>query len=184
VVAMVMGAGGTPGGPGPPGITALAVAARLPKPIVVVPPDASRDGPLRRVLVPIEGARSASLTPQAVIDLAETAEIELIALHVLEQELLPAFTDQPQHEFAAWTQEFIDRYCHWHSGTLRLETRVGRVRDVVPVVAEEVDADLVALAWSQELSSGRASTVRAVLDRCHRPVLLVPVRVPAAPEKR
>jgi hypothetical protein len=104
----------------------------------------------------------------------------MIALHVFEEEQLPAFTDQPQHEWREWAREFICRYCRWYSGTLRLETRVGRVRDLVPRVAEEVAADLVALGWSQELGPGHAPIVRDVLARCRLPVLLVPVEGPAS----
>jgi Universal stress protein family len=162
----------------------LAVATGLPKPIVVVPPDAPSDGPVRRVLVPIEGARSVPRTPRAIIDLTETAEVEMIALHVLEEEQLPAVTDQPQHEWQVWVQEFIRRYCRWHIGTLRLETRVGRAQDLVPAVAEAMGVDLVALGWSRELGPGHAPIVRGVLERCRRPVLLVPVEDPVSTANR
>ena len=182
VVAMVIGARSTPGGSRPLGSTALAVATQLSKPIVVVPPDIPPDIPpgdrIRRVLVPIDGARSAALTPRATIEPAEGAEIDIVALHVLEKDVLPAVTDQPQHEWRAWAQEFIHRYCDWHVGTLRLETRVGRPQDLVPEAAETLNVDLVALGWSQHLEPGRAPTVRAVLERCHRPVLLIPVHDP------
>ena len=62
-------------------------------------------------------------------------------------------------------------------GTVRLETRVGRIDELVPLVAEECDCDLIALGWSQELSPGRAPVVRGTLERSHRPVLLVPVEL-------
>ncbi len=178
VVAMVIGARATAAGPRPLGSTALAVATSLPKPVVVVPPDASVTGGIRRVLVPIEGERSASLIPRTIIELAESAELDVIALYVLEAGSLPAFTDQPQHERQAWTEEFVRRYCRWRTGSLRLETRVGPPEDLVPMVAEQVDADLIALGWAQELGPGRAPIVRAVLERGHRPVLLVPVTLP------
>jgi hypothetical protein len=60
---------------------------------------------------------------------------------------------------------------------VRLETRVGRSDELVPIVAAECGCDLVALGWSQELAPGRAPVVRATVERSHLPVLLVPVRL-------
>ncbi|MEX2613508.1 MAG: universal stress protein, partial [Gaiellaceae bacterium] len=93
------------------------------------------------------------------------------------QESIPAFTDQPQHEVSAWMREFIQRYCPWGVGTVRLETRVGRIGELVPLVAEECGCDLIALGWSRQLSADRAPVVRETIQRSHRPVLLVPVEL-------
>jgi Universal stress protein family len=98
---------------------------------------------------------------------------------VHEEEVIPAFTDQPQHEQAAWAREFLERFCRWGVGTVRLETRVGRSGELIPLVADECGCDLIALGWAQELSSGRAPVVRETLERSHLPVLLVPVRLGA-----
>ncbi len=178
VVALVIGARGTPAGPRPLGSTALAVATSLPKPVVVVPPDACVSSAIRRVLVPIEGKLSPRVTPHGIIELTRDAKLDMVALHVYQEDSLPAFTDQAQHEPEAWAQEFIRRYCRWRAGNLWLETRVGRAAELVPLVAEEVDADIVALGWALALGPGHAPVVRGVLDRCSRPVLLVPVDIP------
>ena len=79
-----------------------------------------------------------------------------------------AFTDQPQHEVSAWTREFIQRYCPWGIGTLQLETRVGRIGELVPLVAEQCECDLIALGWSQQLSlaAPRSSTRRSSARSC------------------
>src|SRR5205085_2736304 len=84
-----------------------------------------------------EEAGGDSVVPRAIIGLAEDAEVDIIGLHVYQDASLPAFTDQPQHEREAWGREFVRRYCRWRTGTLRLETRVGRAEDLLPVVAEE-----------------------------------------------
>jgi Universal stress protein family len=126
------------------------------------------------VLVPLEG-RAASHTPREIIALVEGVELEVLVLHVLEEESLPLFTDQPQHEHPARVDEFLRRYCPWGIGTVRFEVRVGRCDELVPVVAEQEDVDVIALGWSQELAPDRAPVVRAVLDRAHVPALLVPV---------
>jgi nucleotide-binding universal stress UspA family protein len=181
VVALVAGARGTPGARKPLGSTALALATTLPKPVVIVPPDAAPATTIRRVLVPIEGGVSEALTPRAIVEVARAASLEVVVLHVHEPADLPAFTDQPQHEQKAWAHEFLRRYCPWGIDSIRLEVRVGRPEDLLLLVAEQTHADLLALGWSQELAEGRAPVVRAVLDRGHTPVLLVPVRAPGAP---
>ena len=58
---------------------------------------------------------------------------------------------------------------------MRLETRVGVPAELVHTIATETGADLIALAWSQTMTAGRATVVRAVLERSDVPVLLVPV---------
>jgi nucleotide-binding universal stress UspA family protein len=179
VVALVIGARGTPSAPRPVGSTAAAVATALGKPVVVVPPEALPAEAVRRVLVPLEGSVSGSLAPASIFELAHDARLEVVALHIHEAESLPAFTDQPQHEHEAWTREFLARYCPHGLGQVELVRRVGRAADLVPQVAEEHGCDLIALGWSQELAAGRAPVVRGALECSRVPVLLVPSR-PAA----
>jgi nucleotide-binding universal stress UspA family protein len=174
VVALVVGARSTPAGR-PLGATATAVATALLKPVVVVPPDARAPETLARVLVPLEASLPASRAPRTILELAPEATIDVLALHVLEEDAIPLFTDQPQHEHAAWTGEFLARYCPWGVGSISLETRVGRTDEVVPLAAEEFACDIVALGWSRELAPGRAPVVRATLERSRVPVMLVPV---------
>src|SRR5262249_41440650 len=114
-----------------------------------------------------------------IIELAPEVELEVVALHVYDLDSLPAFTDQPQHEQPAWTLEFLQRYCPSGYRDVRLETRVGRSGELVPLVADEQSCDLIALGWSQELAPGRAVVVRETLERSRRPIFLVPVRAPA-----
>jgi nucleotide-binding universal stress UspA family protein len=179
VTAVVIGARATPSGRRPLGSTAFAVATSLLKPVVVVPPDGRIAPKLRRVLVPLEGTTSSSLAPRAIVELARGAELDVIALHVHEEDEILAFTDQPQHEHRAWAQEFLERYCPWGIGTVRLERRIGRSAELVPLVAEQVHCDLIALGWAQELSPGRAPVVRGALEHSRVPVMLIPVHVPS-----
>jgi nucleotide-binding universal stress UspA family protein len=177
VAAVVLGARGSPLGRRPLGRTALAVATSLPKPVVIVPPSARRPGDLRRVLVPLEGRETESHTPRAIVELARGKELDVVVLHVLEEESLPLFSDQPQHEQTALVEEFLRRYCPWGISGVRLEVRVGRCDELVPAVAEELDADIIALGWAQELEAGRALVVRAALAAAEIPIMLVPVHV-------
>jgi nucleotide-binding universal stress UspA family protein len=175
VVAIAIGARSTPGSGRPLGGTAAAVATKLLKPVVIVPRDAAVPARIRRVLVPLEGDPSTSSTPDSILDLGAEAKIDVVGLHVLDEDSIPAFTDQPQHEQRAWTHEFLARYCPWGLG-IRFETRVGRTAEFVAEVAEQTGCDLIALGWSQELAPGRAPVVRATLQRSRLPVILVPVR--------
>jgi nucleotide-binding universal stress UspA family protein len=174
VVAVVIGARGLPTSPRPLGGTATAVATTLPKPVVVVPPDAEVR-PLRRILVPLEGDRATSLAPGSLIEIALDRNLEVVVLHVIGGESIPAFTDQPQHEQTAWAEEFLARYCPAGIGSVALETRVGRPEVLVPITASRLHADLVALGWSQQLAAGHAPVVRATLELSQLPVMLVPV---------
>jgi nucleotide-binding universal stress UspA family protein len=183
VVAMVIGARGTPGGRRPLGSTALAVATSLQKPIVIVPPNGPCEVEVRRVLVPLEGQLPASLVPREIVALGRRAAVEVIVLHVHDEESLPLFTDQPQHERQAWAREFLTRHCPWGIDRVRLETRVGSSQELVPLVAGETRADLIVLGWAQELAEGRAPVVRAALSRCGAPVMLVPVGAPTPKEE-
>ncbi len=178
VAALVIGARGTPSRARPLGTTAFALATTLVKPVVVVPPDALHPGRLQRVLVPLEGTVSSSLAPRRVIELATNANLEVVVLHVHQERSLPAFTDQPQHEEAAWAEEFLARYCPWGVGVVKFDVRVGRCEEVIPLFALESKADLIALGWARELTRARARVVRAALTHTRVPVMLIPVEVP------
>jgi nucleotide-binding universal stress UspA family protein len=175
VAAMVLGSRGMPHSRRRVGQTAFSILESVATPVAVVPPDV-RPERLERVLVPLEGTVSSSLAPRRVIELAREAQFDVVVLHVHDEDSLPAFTDQPQHETAAWADEFLARYCPWGVGEVRLEVRVGRPEDEVLRVAEQTGADLIALGWLRALAGGRAPIVRAMLERGRRPVLLVPVR--------
>jgi nucleotide-binding universal stress UspA family protein len=179
VAALVLGARGGRFGKRPLGSTAVAVATEVAKPVAIVPPDTAEPGRLHRVLVPLEGTVSTSLAPRSVIELARDAHLEVVVLHVLEEDSLPSFTDQPQHEESAWADEFLARHCPWGMEAATLETRVGRREEVVPAVAAEIAADLIALGWTRQLEPGRAPVVQAALARTV-PVVLIPVEVSAS----
>jgi nucleotide-binding universal stress UspA family protein len=177
VTAVVIGAHGLPTHPRPLGSTAEAVATAVVKPVLVVPPEADPPERFTRVLVPLEGTLSSSLAPRSLIELARDSDVDAHVVHVIGVRDVPSFTDQPQHEHAAWASEFLARYCPAGIDVVRFEARVGRSEDVIPSVAQEWGCELIALGWSQQLSGGRARVVRAALERTRVPLLLVPVRV-------
>lgn len=175
VEALVVGMRGLPAGPRPAGHVALELMVAIRKPLVVVPPGAPVPARLRRALVPVDATRVTAEALSQVSELVCGSEVEVIVLHVYEAESIPAFTDQIQHETEAWGSEFLARYCRALEGALRLELRIGTPGESVADAIRETDPDLVALAWAQDLSPGRAAVVREVLARATAPVLLVPV---------
>jgi nucleotide-binding universal stress UspA family protein len=177
VIALAIGARGTPSSRRPLGGTATAVATAASKPVLIVPPHADAAPPFRRVLVPLEGTPGSSHAPEWIFELVPGVELQVVVLHVLDQARLPSFTDQPQHEQPAWEQEFVSRYCPSGLEPAGIQMRVGRPEEWISAVAEESGCDLIALGWAQELEAGRAEVVRGTLERSRLPVLLVPVRV-------
>jgi nucleotide-binding universal stress UspA family protein len=166
VAAVVVGARGSTGTGNPLGSTALAVVTSLQRPVVVVPANALVAAALRRVLVPLEGTISTSLAPRSIIELAAAAALDVTVLHVDED-----------GEESVEAEEFLGRYCPWGIGSVRLERRAGKREELVPLVAEELQSDLIVFGWAQQLSEGRAPVVRAALERSTIPVMLFPVSV-------
>jgi nucleotide-binding universal stress UspA family protein len=176
VAALVIGARGLAADRRALGSTATAVATRVPKPVFVVPPDAEPCVEFKRVLVPLEGTRATSLAPRSLVELGPGRELDVVVLHVLEPESIPSFVDQPQHWHAAWTREFLARYCPWGIDEVDLRVRIGRREQVIVDTARESGCDLIALGWSQDLSEDHARVVRATLRLSSLPVALIPVR--------
>jgi nucleotide-binding universal stress UspA family protein len=149
-------------------------------PVFIVPPDAGRPDRLRNVLVPLQGRTPTSFAPRRLIDLVRPGELEIVALRAFEEASIPAFTDQPQHQTAAWAQEFLARYATVDPRHVALELRVGDLADAVVALAGELDPDLVALAWHEELVPGSGRLVDALLRETRIPLLLDPVSRPPA----
>jgi nucleotide-binding universal stress UspA family protein len=162
------------------GSTALEVVTTAHKPVFAIPLELPDDFAVRRVLVPLEGSLPTSYAPYAALDVPGAEHVEVVILHVLEEQDLPAFSDQPQHEWEAYGREFLARYSLWPFEHVRLVTRVGRADQYILPVAQETHCDLIALAWAQELAPGRARIVRETLRRGSMPILLVPVTAAVA----
>jgi nucleotide-binding universal stress UspA family protein len=179
VVAVVLGARATPGGARPAGHVATRAATSIRKPVVIVPPDCEVPVRFRRILVPLEAVMATASAAEATVLEAGIGRAEVVVVHILSEQALPPFTDQPQHEVKAWVDEFRRRYCDHPQ--LRLEVRTGVPRQRVLTLAEEIEADAIMLAWSQRLVAERAVLVRSVLEHSRIPVILVPI--PASGER-
>jgi nucleotide-binding universal stress UspA family protein len=179
-VALVVGTRCLPQGGREIGSTALEVVTTARKPVFAIPPELPTGFAIRRVLVPLEGSLPTSYAPYDALHVPGAEHVEVVILHVLDEESVPSFSDQPQHEWEAYGREFLARYSLWPFEHVRFETRVGHPDQLILPVAQEMECDLIALAWAQELAPGRARIVRETLRRGRIPILLVPVTTAVA----
>ena len=82
------------------------------------------------------------------------ADIEVDGPSRVRRDHRPAFWDQPHHATASWRHEFAAR--HLEHTDSALEVRGGRPESESSTSPGRVDADFVALCWSQNLSAGQA----------------------------
>lgn len=178
----------------PDDVAAAVLSAKGPDPVcwevithvgipVVVVPRASRRTIRRfsRVLLPMDGTRAAAV---AVADLAQhalDAGVAVVATHVFDVATVPAFWDQAAHSGREWTEEFVRRCL---PDGVELDLRRGRPCEEVLAEADRTDVDLIIIGWGQDLSAGRAATVRQALTHGRVPVLLVPEGVEDDPSPR
>jgi nucleotide-binding universal stress UspA family protein len=175
VVAGVLGARGEPAGARPCGHVAMAVVAAVDKPIVVVPPRADGPGrPWERVLVPLDGHPASSLAVAGTLALLHAARIEVVVLHVFDDQTIPSFWDQPHHSMAAWVDELTRRHGRTTPAPT-VELRTGSPADQALGVASGYDVDAIVLGWSRSFDEGRALTVCRTLGESRVPVVLLPV---------
>lgn len=172
VAALVLGARGRLGGPRPAGHLALALADTTDKPVVVVQPDAQPPTQLRRVLVAMEGSPGKARALKRTIQLSADAGLEIVVVHVDEE--IPSFTDQIQHETAAYAREFLSSHV-MDAPRMRLELRIGVPAAQVLLAIDEFHPDLVGVGWPQADDPTRGAVAREILDRSPAPVLLAPV---------
>lgn len=176
VAALVLGARGAHGGPQPAGHTALEVIARIAKPVAVVSPHAKPPEQIKRILVPLEGTSESSHALDETIRLAHRRGLEVLVLHVHSPATVPSFSDHEPHAALAWEREFLTRHLPSPHDRITLLRRLGVPADDVVAVAHETSPNLIVLAWSQDLTPGRARVVSETLAHADIPVLLLPVR--------
>lgn len=153
------------------------VIRRCSKPVVLTPVNneftAHEHELISRVLVPLDGTAESAETVAETIALFAASGADIIALHVFDQTTVPNFWDQAAHARKSWDEEFLARNCH--QPDVRLELRSGRPGENILDVAATEHADLIALGWTQNLSPGRAQTVRTIVAQTSTPILLLPV---------
>lgn len=176
VAVAVVGSGHPARSDRPVGHVALALIEATATPTVLVPAGTSAgvDAPLRTVLLPLDGAAETEAAVAPTVRLLADADLEVVVVHVLTDQQVPAFLDQTHHDLDAWGHEFLARHAVTEAAP-RIVLRAGTPGRSVLEVATTESADLIVVGWSQDLSPGRAEVVRLLLADAHVPVLLVPV---------
>ncbi len=155
--------------------------------VVFVPPE-PRLAPfaLRRIVFPHDGAPGKADALDAATRLARGAKAELLVLHVVAATSAgeeagtfppPFYVDQPQHEWPAWTREFLDRLCcgceEGPRTALGLLLLRGDPADALVGYVTGHQVDLLVLGWRGSVAPERASVVRSLVARAPCPVLVV-----------
>ncbi len=157
-----------------PGHLAREIADALEKPVLLVPPEAEPCERLRTAVIAMEGTPAKARSLKAAIDLASGLDLELVVVHVDDEDSIPSFSDQTAHETEAYADEFLARYLPG-APKARLELRIGVPADEIIGLCQSVGADVLAIGWPHTSDASRGAVAREILDRSHIPVLLVAV---------
>lgn len=172
------------------GSTAHAILANTPCPVVLVPAGrGQRPWSLRQLLLPHDGTPTSAIAICPMVDLARRAQAGVTVLHVATADAAPSkepgtfaaprYLDQPQHEWPAWSREFLHRACAPGRPppevTLRTVFCTESISEAIMRFASQHETDLIALAWRRQLDPQRALTIRSVIRQARCPALIYPV---------
>lgn len=163
------------------------VLSTRPGRIVLLTPDCEQQRwSLGRILLAHDGTPSSNPATAHAAELAQRSGAEVVALHVAargedrpqEPGSIPAprYVDQPQHEWPAWAEEFMNRVLA--SGAppsnihFKLAVTSGRPGSEIAELARERAVDLVVMAWHGHWEQ-QTSATRVVIQNSGCPVLLV-----------
>jgi nucleotide-binding universal stress UspA family protein len=174
VVASVIGAKSTAEGRRLVGKTARHIVELSLNPVVIVPPELIASGPIRRLLIPLEGTEASTRPVLEVLLPLLAIDVELIVIHVFTESTTPGMLDHPWRDLEILGKEFLIR--HLPNQEASIELRHGPVANQVAEACNEHGPDLIVLSWSQDSTAGRARVVRRLLGSVKRPILLLPLR--------
>jgi nucleotide-binding universal stress UspA family protein len=137
------------------------------------------------ILVPHDGTPSTSAALRPAAELAKRGRAELLVLHVADTRAAPAelgslttprYVDQPQHEWPAWSSEFVKRLasaCPLGDLHVRLLLAHGNTAAEILRLSEKQSTDLIVLAWRGIWEAPRAATLKDILREALCPVMVV-----------
>ncbi len=145
---------------------------------------------LQRILVPLDGTPStaSALAPAGELARLAGASLDIMMVGELERPtpvpvelgtmVTPQYVDQPQHEWPAFSREFLERFvgaigrCS-RGVTSRFFLRAGDPAREILRAANELDSDLIALVWHGGCEGERGRVFRRVLHDACVPVLVL-----------
>jgi nucleotide-binding universal stress UspA family protein len=163
------------------------VLSTRPRRIVLLTPDHEHQRwSLSRILLAHDGTPSSNTATAPAAELAQRSGAEVIALHVAARGEeapqapgsipAPRYVDQPQHEWPAWAEEFMNRVLAAGAppSTIHFKLAVtsGRPGSEIAELARERAVDLVVMAWHGHWEQQTCAT-RVVIQNSGCPVLLV-----------
>jgi nucleotide-binding universal stress UspA family protein len=167
-------------------LTESIFATRPARAVLLTPEHGRRSWTLRLLLLAHDGTPVSHPATEPAADLAHRAGAELIALHVAARGeerpeapgsiAAPLYVDQPQHEWPAWAEEFMNRVVA--GGTppsgvhFKLAVTGGQAGSELAQVARERNVDLVVMAWHGHWDHKDCAT-RVVIRNAGCPVMLV-----------
>ncbi len=165
-----------------------AVLAACPPRIVLVPPERKlKQWRLKRILLAHDGTPGADVAIAPAAELAHRAGAEVTAVHVAARNAprptqpgslpAPRYLDQPQHEWPAWANEFLDRMVALGQVPSSLQFKLlvsgGQPGSEVAHLARNSEADLVVAAWHDQWKPRREGALKTIIRRSGCPVLLI-----------
>ncbi|HXH21172.1 MAG TPA: universal stress protein [Dehalococcoidia bacterium] len=173
------------------GRIAKKVIASTVRPVLLVKPEAAEGkeaGPVRRLLVPIDGTPKTAAALQPVTQLAHDLKASIDFLYVADPRqkpplergsiTAPRYVDQPQHEWPEWANEVMRRLSEGCAGCPEdVEVRIylgrGDAGEEITHFAREKGSDAIVLVRRSRFQPGRAKVIRAVLERTTSHVIIV-----------
>jgi len=167
-------------------LTESVFASKPERAVLLTPERGSKEWTLRRILLAHDGTPVSDPATGPAAELAQHSGAEVIALHVAARGeerpeargsiAAPLYVDQPQHEWPAWAEEFMNRVVAGgalRSGVhIKLKVTGGQAGSEVGDVAREQGADLVVMAWHGHWDHEDCAT-RVVIRNASCPVMLV-----------
>jgi nucleotide-binding universal stress UspA family protein len=160
-----------------------------PCPMLLVPPEHTYQGwQLRQILLPQDGSPATASAVAPVMHLVQHTGAKLLVVHVSGADIrppqepgaitVPRYVDQPQHEWPAWTEEFLERVRSLSGEPekhgLRFFLALGKPGSEIRRIAEEQQVDVIVLPWHGSLEARHASALKVVLLDAPAPILLLP----------
>lgn len=167
------------------------VLRTAPCPVVLVPSIRGRHPwVLRQLVLPHDGTPTSAAAIAPTADLASRAGADLVVVHVATPDaerpaesgslVVPRYLDQPQHEWPAWSREFLERVrCLGYPANIekiRLVLAQGEASAAILEFARRNASDLIALAWRGSLEPERAQTIQRVIRDASCPVIIFRVQ--------
>ena len=167
------------------------VLQTAPCPVVLVPSIGGRHPwALRQLVLPHDGTPTSAVAIAQTADLASRAGADLVVLHVATPGaerptesgtfVVPRYLDQPQHEWPAWSREFLERVRGLvypaNIEKIRLVLAHGEASAAILEFARRNASDLIALAWRGSLEPERALTIQRVIRDASCPVIVFRVQ--------